>query len=72
MPGDDDAGDEQPPDGVAYDLDEALTLLAALEDARDTLHEASFHAGELVIEAEIRLLSRRLGFGDDTGGRHDD
>jgi hypothetical protein len=29
--------DDEPPDAVSYALEEALTLLAALEDARDAL-----------------------------------
>lgn len=60
----------EPPDAVRYDLDEAMTLLAALEDARDALIDGGFLGVVLAIEAEIRLLSRRLGFDDPSGG-HD-
>ena len=49
---------------MTYDLDEALTLLAALEDARDALIESGHLAAVVAVEAEIRLLNRRLGFGD--------
>jgi hypothetical protein len=60
--------DRQPPDEVSYRLDEALDLLAALEDARDTLIDAGRLAVVVVVEAQIRLLSRRLGFDDPPGG----
>ena len=39
-------------------------LLAALEDARDTLRDTEHLAGVLTLEAQIQLLSRRLGFDD--------
>lgn len=58
----------EPPEQVTYDLDEALTLLAALEDGRDALIDSGHLAVVVVIEAQIRLLSRRLGFGDPFGG----
>ena len=57
-------GDQEPPTSVTYDLDEALELLAALEDARDTLRDTEHLAGVLTLEAQIQLLSRRLGFDD--------
>jgi hypothetical protein len=57
-------GDEEPPRSVIYDLDEALELLAALEEARDTLRGTEHFAGVLTLEAQIQLLSRRLGFDD--------
>jgi hypothetical protein len=60
-------GDE-PPDAIRYGLDEALTLLAALEDARDALIQSDHLATVVSIESEIRLLSRRLGFDDPDGG----
>lgn len=59
----------EPPEAVRYDLDEALTLLAALEDARDALIDGGFLGVVVTIEAEIRVLSRRLGFDDPSGGR---
>jgi hypothetical protein len=58
----------RPPDGVTYDLEEALTLLAALEDARDALIDSRHLSVVLTVENEIRLLSRRLGFVDPEGG----
>ena len=57
-------GEQEPPTSVTYDLDEALELLAALEDARDTLRDTEHLAGVLTLEAQIQLLSRRLGFDD--------
>jgi hypothetical protein len=55
-------GDQEPPLDVSYTLEEALSLLANLEDARDAL----IHSGQLAtvvgVENEIRLLSRKLRF----------
>jgi hypothetical protein len=54
----------EPPASVTYDLEEALELLAALEEARDTLRDTEHLTGVLTLEAQIQLLSRRLGFDD--------
>ena len=63
------SGDEQePPAQIRYDLDEALVLLAALEDARDALIDSGHLAVVVSIENEIRALSRKLGFDDPAGG----
>jgi len=48
----------EPPEAVTYTLGEALTLLAALEDARDALIESDRLAVVVMIENEIRLLGR--------------
>jgi hypothetical protein len=56
--------DLEPPTSVTFDLEEALELLAALEDARATLRDSEHLAGVLNLEAQIQLLSRRLGFDD--------
>lgn len=56
--------EQEPPTSVIYDLEEALELLAALEDARDTLRDTEHLAGVLALEAQIQVLSRRLGFDD--------
>jgi hypothetical protein len=64
------SGDREPPTSVTYDLEEALELLAALEDARATLRDGEQLAGVVSLEAQIRLLSPRLGFDD--GGNHAD
>jgi hypothetical protein len=57
-------GRDEPPTSVTYDLDEALELMAALEEARDTLRDTEHFAGVLTLEAQIQVLSRRLGFDD--------
>ena len=57
-------GGEEPPTSVIYGLEEALELLAALEEARDTVRDTEHFAGVLTLEAQIQLLSRRLGFDD--------
>ena len=54
----------EPPAYVQYDLDDALDLLADLEDARDALIEAGQLGVVLAVEAQIRTLSRKLGFDD--------
>ena len=58
----------EPPDRINYALDEALTLLAALEDARDALIESGHLGVVMIVESEVRLLSRKLGFQDPEGG----
>lgn len=62
------ADEREPPEGIVYDLDEALGLLGALEDARDALIDSSHLAVVVGIETEIRVLSRKLGFDDPAGG----
>ena len=56
--------DLEPPTSVTLDLEEALGLLAALEEARATLQDGEHLAGVLNLEAQIQLVSRRLGFDD--------
>jgi len=56
----------QPPAGVSYGLDEALDLLAALEDGRDVLIDTDHLAVLSQIEHQVQILSRKLGF--DEGG----
>jgi hypothetical protein len=58
----------EPPPSVSYGLDEALSLLAALEDARDILLDGPHLAVLADVESEIDVLSRRLGFDDPSGG----
>jgi hypothetical protein len=58
----------QPPPAIWLSLDEALNLLADLEDARDALIDSDRLAVVVGIETQIRLLSRRLGFDDPEGG----
>lgn len=61
----------EPPRYVWYDLDDALELLAVLEDARDALIGRRNLAVVVAVEARIRDLSRRLGFDDHDGGTDD-
>jgi hypothetical protein len=59
---------DEPPERIGYRLDEALTLLGTLEDARDALIDSGHLAVVVAIETEIRSLSRKLGFDDPAGG----
>ena len=52
---------------VQYRLEEALDLLASLEEARDALITTDHVAEAAQVEHQIQLLSRRLGF-DEPGG----
>jgi hypothetical protein len=63
------ASPDNPPDGVEYGLEDALALLAALEDARDALIVSGHLAVVVAVESEIRYLSRRLEFDDSPGGQ---
>jgi hypothetical protein len=63
-----DPGEREPPRYVWYTLEEALELLAALEDARDSLIEAGHLTVVVAIEAQVRELNRRLDFDDPWGG----
>jgi len=58
--------DHEPPVAIIYDLEEALDLLAALEDARDALADTDHLAVLTQVEHEVTALSRTLGF--DEGG----
>ena len=59
-----------PPTHVTYALDEALELLAALEDARDVLVDSD-HLGILAeLFQQITVLNRKLGF-EASGGNTD-
>jgi hypothetical protein len=61
-------GEPEPPEEIRYDLDEAPTVLAALEDACDALIDSGHLAVVVSIETEIGALSRKLGFDDPAGG----
>ena len=55
---------EVPPDRVPFDLEEALDLLAALEEVCATLMATDHLTGVVAVEAQIRLLSHEVGFDD--------
>jgi hypothetical protein len=55
-----------PPGDVVLTLEQALELLAALEDARDILVDTDHLAVLAQVEDQIQRLSRKLGF--DQGG----
>jgi hypothetical protein len=61
----------QPPAAISYALDEALDLLADLEDASRTMLEADLLAAVIILDHQIALLTRKLGF-DDTEGEPGD
>jgi hypothetical protein len=60
--------EREPPRYVWYTLEEAVELLAALEDARDSLIAAGHLTAVVAIEAQVRDLNRRLDFDDPWGG----
>lgn len=59
--------DIEPPSEVRYNLDDALELLAALEEVRDALVETDHLTEVMRLESQIQLLNRKLGF-DENGG----
>ena len=58
----------EPPAEIHLDLDEALELLGALEEARDALMTTDHLAEVAVVFAQIQRLSRKLGFESPEGG----
>jgi len=56
--------DPVPPEQVRYNLEEALELLAAMEEARDALVTTDHLAEVSQLEHQIQALNRRLGFGE--------
>jgi hypothetical protein len=57
-----DPGEREPPRYVWFTLDEALELLAALEDARDVLANTPHLTVLVEVEEQVRRLNRRLEF----------
>jgi hypothetical protein len=51
-----------PPEQVDLGLDEAIELLAVLEDARDVLVETDHLSVLVQVEHQIQLISLELGF----------
>ena len=60
-------GEHEPPRHVWYSLEEALELLAVLEDARDALTDSGHLVVVVDVEAQVRDLNRRLDFADPEG-----
>jgi hypothetical protein len=56
----------EPPDRVEFELEEALDLLAALEDSRDVLVDTDHLSVLSQVEDQIQHLTRKLGI--DEGG----
>lgn len=56
----------EPPDEVCYDLEEAIHLLVALEQARDALSGSDYRSPIAGVEHEVQVLVRKLGL--DEGG----
>jgi hypothetical protein len=50
-----------PPEQIDLGLDEAIELLAALEDARDVLVETDHLSVLVQVEQQIQLISHKLG-----------
>ena len=58
----------EPPDRIVYDLEEALELLAALEDALEVVAESDYLGVVAEVETEVSRLHRKLGFDRPSGG----
>ncbi len=56
------SGSQEPPARIWYELEEALTLLADLEDGRDALIQSNQLVVVVRLERQIRNLRRKLGF----------
>jgi hypothetical protein len=56
----------EPPDTVTFGLEEALDLLASLEDSRDVLVDTDHFAVLSQVEHQIQRLNHKLGV--DEGG----
>ncbi len=65
---DPDGTGDSPPEGIFLDLSEALAMLATLEDAGALAIESGHLAYVVEVEARTRLVARRLGFDDPSGG----
>ena len=52
---------QEPPDEVCFDLEEAIQLLVALEQARDALSGTDYWSPIAGVEHQIQVLVRKLG-----------
>ena len=59
------------PEQIVFTIDEALDLLSHLEDAHQSFLDQGLLSGAVLIDGQIRMLNRKLGF-DDPGGRDDE
>jgi hypothetical protein len=53
---------QEPPELVTLDLDEALELLAALQDSREILVRTDYLAVLAQVAYQLQLLEHKLGF----------
>ena len=60
-------GANGPPQGVRYSTEDALELLAVLEDARVALIDSRHLTVVMALELQVRQLNGKLGFGDQEG-----
>jgi hypothetical protein len=58
----------QPSDRITYGLEEALDLLAALEDALEVVADTDYLGVVAEVENEVARLHRMLGFDHPSGG----
>lgn len=58
----------EPPARIWYDLEEALELLAALEDALEVVAQSDYLSVVAEVETEVGRLHRKLGFDHPSGG----
>ena len=54
----------EPPRHIWYTLEEALELLASLEDARDALIDSGYLSVVMALETQVRELGHRLDIDD--------
>jgi hypothetical protein len=54
----------EPPDRVEFELEEALDLLASLEDSRDVLVDTDHLSVLSQVEHQVQQLSRKLGINE--------
>ncbi len=59
---------QEPPTSVELSIEEALELLAVLEDVRDALLTTDHLVEVALAVAQIQRMSRKLGFDELEGG----
>jgi hypothetical protein len=58
---------EGPPEFIILTIDEALELLGHLEDAHQSFLAHGLLSGAVLIDDQIRMPNRKLGFDDPEG-----